>query len=329
MLTSAAIYRKLTPCSASTRRPAKVRPNDIPALLNPPLSRLRTRESLDSQHRETDHVDRLQNDRRKAAESSTCDPFCDGTFNWHVRCKRLPSNQCRERVLNKVAMLVEDNLAAAAVRLALEAAGLSCVSFASTLALLRGLQRDDHALVVLDIDARSTDWRGVVERRRNWLNVKMPVLLIGDPRPGAAAQALETGADDFVAKPFAGGELTARVQAVFRRRAAGAQPVELAACRLDAATRSLVSPRARIQLTAREMAVAQILFEHAGQLVPRRRLALEVWGSDEDLTGRSIEQHVYQLRRKLRLCAGEALSLCGVYGSGYRLDVVERFGVAA
>jgi DNA-binding response OmpR family regulator len=226
-------------------------------------------------------------------------------------------------------MLVEDGTAAAAVRLALETAGLLCAPFTSTLALLRGLNRDDHALVVLDIDARSTDWRGVVERRRNWLNAKMPVLLVGEPRPGAAAKALETGADDFVAKPFAGGELTARVQAVLRRRAAGAQATQLADCRLDSATRSLVSPRARMQLTAREMAIAQILFGHAGQLVSRRRLALEVWGSDEDLTGRSIEQHVYQLRRKLRLCAGEALSLSGVYGSGYRLDVVERGEVAA
>jgi DNA-binding winged helix-turn-helix (wHTH) protein len=54
--------------------------------------------------------------------------------------------------------------------------------------------------------------------------------------------------------------------------------------------------------------------------VTRARLAQDVWGTDAGITGRSIEQHIYQLRRKLKRCAGEALALRGVYGSGYRID---------
>ena len=222
-------------------------------------------------------------------------------------------------------MVISDRQAAGAVRRALETAGYRCMSFDSTLALLRGLRRDDHALVVLDIDSPDADWQLVVERRRNWLNSTMTVILIGEPTSRAAAQALEAGADDFVAKPVDGDELKARVHAAQRRqqrRAAAARPLQQAGCRLDAATRCLVSARVSIGLTAREMGVAQVMFEHAGQLVPRRRLAREVWGCDEDLTGRSIEQHIYQLRRKLKLCVGGALTLRGVYGSGYRLDVI-------
>jgi DNA-binding response OmpR family regulator len=226
--------------------------------------------------------------------------------------------------LNRAALVIGEKESDLVVRTALECSGHQCTPFVSTTALLRGLKRDDHTLIILDIDDPATDWQAVLDWRRNWLNPGVPVLLIGAATPGLAAMALDAGADDILIKPVRGAELLARIQAALRRRQEGAPPPQVAqaGCTLDRSTSSLSSPRSRVELTARELAVAQLMFEHAGQLVSRRRLARAVWSCDEELTGRSIEQHIYQLRRKLKRCVGDALALRGVYGSGYRLDVV-------
>lgn len=226
--------------------------------------------------------------------------------------------------MNTAALVIGEKESDLVVRTALECAGHACTPFASTAALLRGIKRDEHVLILLDIDDPAADWQAVLDWRRNWLNPGVPVILMGRCAAGSAAMALEAGADDFVAKPIRGPELLARIQAATRRRREGtaAPQVARAGCTVDCRTRSLTSQRSRVELTARELAVAQVMFEHAGQLVSRRRLAQTVWSSNEELTGRSIEQHIYQLRRKIRLCVGDALALRGVYGSGYRLDVV-------
>jgi DNA-binding response OmpR family regulator len=229
-----------------------------------------------------------------------------------------------EHTLNRAALVIGEKESDLVVRTALECAGHQCTAFASTTALLRGIKRDDHSLIVLDIDDPAVEWQAVLDWRRNWLNPGVPVLLVGAAAPGVAAQTLDAGADDFVIKPVRGAELLARIQAATRRRSHRTQTPQVAqaGCTLDRSTSSLNSPRSRVGLTARELAVAQLMFEHAGQLVSRRRLASAVWSGDEELTGRSIEQHIYQLRRKIKLCVGDALALRGVYGSGYRLDVV-------
>ena len=225
--------------------------------------------------------------------------------------------------MNTAALVIGEKESDLVVRTALECAGHACAPFASTAALLRGIKRDEHVLILLDIDDPAADWQAVLDWRRNWLNPGVPVILMGRCVPGTAAAALEAGADYFVTKPIRGPELLARIQAAMRRRDGPASPqVARAGCTVDCRTRSLTSQRSRVELTARELAVAQVMFEHAGQLVSRRRLAQTVWSSDEELTGRSIEQHIYQLRRKIRLCVGDALALRGVYGGGYRLDVV-------
>jgi DNA-binding response OmpR family regulator len=227
--------------------------------------------------------------------------------------------------MNTVAMVIGEKESDLVVRTALECASHQCAHFVSTATLLRGIKRDEHVLILLDIDDPGVDWQAVLDWRRNWLNPGVPVILLGQGHTINAATALQAGADDFVTKPVRGPELLARIQAATRRRTeqqTTASVMAHAGCTVDSRARCLTSQRSRVELTARELAVAQVMFEHAGQLVSRRRLAQTVWSSDEELTGRSIEQHIYQLRRKIRLCVGDALALRGVYGSGYRLDVV-------
>ena len=97
---------------------------------------------------------------------------------------------------------------------------------------------------------------------------------------------------------------------------AGAVP----ASRAVGVTTSLVSESAKVPLTAREYRVARLLFENAGAMVSCDKFAEDVWGLSKELSKRSIEQHIYQLRRKLRACVGDAIVLRSIYGGGYRLE---------
>jgi len=220
-------------------------------------------------------------------------------------------------------LVIDDTESRRVVRSTLEGANHVCAVFVSAAALLRGMRREDHDLVLIGVD-RGGDWRALLEQRSHWTRPSATVILLGPSASGA--MALDAGADDFVAMPVAGAELLARVQTARRRQAVSTvrPPAEHAGCAIDEGTCSLRSARARVELTAREMAVARLMFAHAGKLVSRRQIALGVWGCDEDIIGRSIEQHMYQLRRKLRRCVGDSLTLRSVYGSGYRLDVASH-----
>jgi DNA-binding response OmpR family regulator len=220
-------------------------------------------------------------------------------------------------------MVLSEREVGLVVGTALECAGFDCTAFESTVALLRGVKRNDVQLVVLDIDDCAVDWRAVLAWRNNWLNPAVAVIALGSADIKTAVRALEAGADDYVAKPVNGAELVARVNAAARRRgqAQAGSAVSLAGCTVDGDTCCLRSARSRVALTGRELALTQVLFENAGKLVTRQHLATHVWGAHSDLSGRTIEQHVYQVRRKLKQCVGEALQVRSIYGSGYRLDL--------
>jgi DNA-binding response OmpR family regulator len=232
--------------------------------------------------------------------------------------------------MNNVAMVVNEKDTRLVIRTALECAGFEVTEFDNTLALLRGIKRDDLRLMVIDVDAegdgrqagQGADWQGVLEWRRNWLNPGVVVIAVGRGDTRATVGALDAGVDDYVAKPVRGAELLARINMATRRRddAASSRAAELCGCTVDRETCSLRSARSKVPLTSRELGVMQILFENAGRPVTRHRLAAEVWGGRSDLSSRTIEQHIYQIRRKLRLCVGHALNVRSIYGCGYQLD---------
>jgi DNA-binding response OmpR family regulator len=234
----------------------------------------------------------------------------------------LDSLSRRSFKLDNAAMVVNEREISLVVRTALECAGFDCAEFDSALSLLRGIRRDDLRLIVLDTDG-DVDWRAVIEWRRNCLHAAVLVIAIGSADTGTTVRALEAGADDYVAKPVRGAELLARINAAARRHdePAATGTLSLAGYTIDRDACCVRTAGSQVALTGRELALIQILFENVGQVVTRQRLATEVWGADADLSGRTIEQHVYQVRRKLRLCAGQALCVRSIYGCGYRLEL--------
>ena len=115
-------------------------------------------------------------------------------------------------------------------------------------------------------------------------------------------RGLETGADDYVAKPFSPSELVARIRAVLRRtrRTAGSDAVlRFGTIAVDLARHTVTDEGRPVALTAKEFVLLQYLLEHRGRVVSRDRLLTDVWGYQYTGGTRTVDVNIRRLRQKL------------------------------
>ncbi|MGH3239655.1 MAG: response regulator transcription factor [Spirillospora sp.] len=133
------------------------------------------------------------------------------------------------------------------------------------------------------------------------------------------AEGLDTGADDYLTKPFSYVVLVARVRALLRRRTRGAAPtIVLGDLTVDPAARRVFRDGAEVELTAKEFAVLEHLASNAGQVVSKTQIMEAVWDFAYDGDPNIVEVYVSALRRKLDVPFGRR-SITTVRGAGYRL----------
>jgi DNA-binding response OmpR family regulator len=185
------------------------------------------------------------------------------------------------------------------------------------LAALRTLNAEEPALILLDVMMPNLDGWATLKRIRE--EAATPVIMLtarGDVVD--RVQGLRMGADDYIAKPFDGRELAARVQAVLRRTAGPAE-VQGVIRRGEL----VVSPEERtatwkgrtLSLTPKEFDLLTLLAAHPGQAFPRERLLDRVWGADFEGDIRTVDSHIKNLREEL----GDGAALIAtVWGIGYR-----------
>jgi two-component system copper resistance phosphate regulon response regulator CusR len=176
---------------------------------------------------------------------------------------------------------------------------------------------NEYDLLVLDLGLPGTDGGDLLRRVRE-AAMDTPVLIL---TARAAVEdrvaGLNAGADDYLSKPFAFTELVARIRALLRR---GREQVPLVLTvgdlRLDVLRREVQRGAQRVELTAREFSVLELLMRHAGEVVTRTMLAEHVWGDHYDSLSNLIEVFVNRLRRKIEP-EGEPRLLHTVRGAGY------------
>ena len=175
-----------------------------------------------------------------------------------------------------------------------------------------------YDLVVLDVGLPGMDGFQVLrELRREGAQVPVVMLTARDAVEDTVA-GLEGGADDYVTKPFRFEELLARVRVRLRGERAPEETVLAAGgASLDLRTRRLTVDGTDADLSAREVARAEMFFRHPGQVLSREQLLSHVWGYDFDPRSNVVDVYVGYLRRKL----GKE-RIASVRGMGYRLEKV-------
>lgn len=150
--------------------------------------------------------------------------------------------------------------------------------------------------------------------------MQMPVLML-TARADLVdrVSGLDTGADDYLTKPFAFDEMLARVRSLLRRRSQPLQTrLEVADLVMDRAARTVTVAGARIELRRKEFAVLEFLLHHPDEVVTRTQLSEHVWDDRFDSVSNAIDVAVHRLRRKIDADRPERL-LHSVKGVGYML----------
>jgi two-component system KDP operon response regulator KdpE len=177
-------------------------------------------------------------------------------------------------------------------------------------------------LVLLDLGLPDLDGVEVTRRLRQWSRI--PVIVISArEEEDDKIQALDAGADDYVTKPFATGELLARIRVALRNAARAAPDAESifesGDLRVDLGARRIFVRGDEVRLTRTEYRLLASLVRHAGRVVTHRQLLLEVWGPGATDHAHYVRIYMGQLRHKLERDPARPRYLVTETGVGYRL----------
>jgi two-component system phosphate regulon response regulator PhoB len=219
-------------------------------------------------------------------------------------------------------LVVEDEVAIQElISATLERAG-HAVSHAATAAEASGMIVDSLPdLVLLDWmlpDTAGTDFAKRLRSDRRTRNLPI-IMLTARAQEQDKVTGLESGADDFVTKPFSPRELLARIQAVLRRRApeASEQVLEISGLRLDPVSGRVHAGGIEVTLTQTEFRLLKFFMAHPERVYSRQQLLDQVWGDHVFIDDRTVDVHIRRLRKSLAVAGMDRL-VETVHGAGYR-----------
>jgi len=222
----------------------------------------------------------------------------------------------------RILLIEDDQKLGEGLTRALGQTGHACDHLTHGLPALAALATTPYELIVLDLGLPDIDGLELLAQFRRE-GITVPVIILS-ARDGLQdrIRGLDVGGDDYLAKPFALGELEARIRAVARRRSATAGSRIFGSLELDTATRSVTCHGLQLELTARELAVLELLFQQPGKVVSKQRLFEALYDWQASANQSAIEVHVSRLRRKLE-GAGADVSIRMLRGLGYRLELTK------
>ncbi|RFP09357.1 DNA-binding response regulator [Duganella sp. BJB488] len=225
----------------------------------------------------------------------------------------------------RFAVLTQTQAHFAAIEACFQADGVVCSCFADTRALLRAARNDSYDLVLIDAKVFEREGDCLLSWRACHADHLMPVIVFGQFHDRERMlRAFDAGVSDVLVGAVEQNEMYVRTRRVLDAlRAERPAPASLMVGPYTLCQRQgLVTLDGQpIYLTAREFAMAWLFFSTPGTYFSKRQLAARVWGDTVEFTERTIEQHIYKLRKKMGIGKNGPVRLHTMYTLGYRLDV--------
>ncbi len=215
-------------------------------------------------------------------------------------------------------LIIEDNQRLCqAVAESLRVEGFAVDTAASATEGLRTWRAADYDAVVLDLMLPDGTGLGALKEMRDRGNMTPVLILTALGSIEDRVRGLDSGADDYLVKPFAMQELIARLRALLRRPGAAlGRMLTLGSVRLDTSARIATVADTPIELTRSELIVLEALLRNQGRVISKERLAECLYDFEQERSANSVETQVHRLRKKLA-AAGADVSLRTLRGLGY------------
>jgi DNA-binding response OmpR family regulator len=226
----------------------------------------------------------------------------------------------------RIAVLEDDAALGEHVLATLQSAGHAAQCFSDGKAILARLKRETFDMLILDWNVPEVAGIDVLHWARAHLDGPMPILFLTSRVDETdIVQALDAGADDYIAKPVRAGELISRVNALLRRSyPAPAKDIERFDNHVfDHRSVSVSLGADQVALTPKEFELGLLLFRNLDRAMSRSYMMDAVWGHDPDLMTRTLDVHVSRVREKLKLRPALGYKLVPVYSYGYRLEKID------
>jgi len=180
--------------------------------------------------------------------------------------------------------------------------------------------RHRHDLIIIDLGLPDISGLLVLKQIREWTRVPIIILTVENSEEDKI-EALDSGADDYVTKPFNTGELLARIRANLRRSndTSRGEPIfRSGGLEVDLAHRRVTSEGQPVKLTATEYQLLSLFIKHVGKVLTHRQILREVWGTAHEKSTEYLRVYMARLREKLETNPDEAPMFVTEPGVGYR-----------
>jgi two-component system OmpR family response regulator len=223
----------------------------------------------------------------------------------------------------KILVVEDDEQMGALIERGLGTEGYEIVRVATGMDALIAVANDDFALAAIDVMLPQMSGFEICRRIRE-TGSTMPVLLLtARDSVEDRVYGLDSGADDYLTKPFAFAELKARVRALLRRQSMGAPlQVELGNLVLDSRDLKVLVAGRTVPISPKEFALLRLLVSRAGSTVDRATILDEIWDGTAHIDPNIVDQYISYLRRKIDSDAA-GFKIVTVRGLGYAVELTE------
>jgi two-component system response regulator BaeR len=200
--------------------------------------------------------------------------------------------------------------------------GFDASSLADGVQALQAIEQDTPDAIVLDLMLPGMDGLAVCQAVRQFSDVPI-LMLTARVEEVDRLMGLDSGADDYVCKPFSPREVMARVRALVRRSKGRVVQTPASAWSFDEAAKRIAWRGQWLTLTPVEYRILHLLMGHPGRIYSRAQLLDQIHNDLRDVSDRAVDSHIKNVRRKLQAAVPGLDCIASVYGLGYRFDAPE------